>query len=89
LLSRVKVSFERVRAEDREAVERLLRFAPEVQLMGLQGLFERWLSEGLFIKAVDAYGSTVGVIHVRQVGDAVWLEGIAVSQDIRRKGIGS
>ncbi|MFP3320783.1 MAG: GNAT family N-acetyltransferase [Acidilobus sp.] len=88
MLSRVKVSFERVTAEDREAVERLLRSAPEVQLMGLQGLFDRWLSEGLFIKAVDAYGSTVGVIHVRQAGDAVWLEGIAVSQDIRRKGIG-
>jgi len=41
LLSRVKVSFERVTAEDREAVERLLRSAPEVQLMGLQGLFDR------------------------------------------------
>jgi hypothetical protein len=67
LLSRVKVSFERVTADDREAVERLLRSAPEVQLMGLQGLFDRWLSEGLFIKAVDAYGSTVGG-YTRQAG---------------------
>ncbi len=87
ITSRVRVTFDRVRAEDREAVERLLRLAPELSLYYRPQLFDRWLREGDFIKAVDADGNLVGVIHARHLEGYLWLEGIAVSPDIRRKGI--
>ncbi|MGC9072347.1 MAG: GNAT family N-acetyltransferase [Acidilobus sp.] len=88
MASRIRLSFDRVRPEDRQTVEQLLRGAPEIQPFYSQELFERWLAEGAFIKAIDVNGDVVGVIHVRKVADATWLEGIAVRPDIRRKGMG-
>lgn len=88
MLSRVKVSFESVTRDDREAVLSMLRGAPELAHVNIEPTFDRWLREGLFIKAVDADNRIVGVIHARQLEDSYWLEGIAVSNDIRRKGVG-
>lgn len=88
MLSRVKVSFARVTADDREAVLSMLKGAPELSHIDINAAFDRWLREGYFIKAVDADNRIVGVLHAIQLEDAVWMEGIGVSSDIRRKGVG-
>ena len=88
MMSRVRVSFDSVRPEDRDAVLQLLSQAPEVAPYLSPELFDEWLREGDFVKAVDPAGALVGVVHARDLEDALWLEGIAVSPDIRRKGVG-
>ena len=85
---RPRLTLSRVDHVDLDFVEELLRGAPELQPFYSRSLLESWLTEGAFYKAVDPGGQIVGVIHVRAVADAVWLEGIATRPDIRRKGIG-
>ncbi len=88
LSGRPRLSLSKVDNVDLDFVEALLRGAPEVQPFYSRSLIESWLTEGAFYKAVDPDGQIVGVIHVRIVADAVWLEGIATRPDVRRKGIG-
>ncbi len=78
----------RVEPEDLDFVEVLLRGAPELQPFYSRSLLESWLRDGVLYKAVDASGQILGVVHVRKVADAVWLEGIATRPDVRRKGVG-
>lgn len=85
---RPRLTLSRVDHVDLDFIEELLRGTPELQPFYSRSLLESWLSEGAFYKAVDPSGQIVGVIHVRTVADAVWLEGIATRPDIRRKGIG-
>lgn len=87
MLSRVKVDFERVTESDLPQVRQMLASAPELSHLDVDQVLAQWLREGYFIKAVDSDNRVVGVLHARVVDDAVWMEGIAVSTDIRRKGV--
>ncbi len=88
LSARVRLTLDLVKPEDLDLVEPLLTTAPEIQPFYSRELVESWMREGTFLKAVEPGGQIIGVIHMRLVADAVWLEGIAVRPDIRRKGVG-
>jgi ribosomal protein S18 acetylase RimI-like enzyme len=82
-----RIRFKRVNEEDEEKINKLTEstwgwgdYNPKI--------FDRWVREGLFIKAVDEYDNILGMIHVRLFEDFAWLEGVRVKQEIRRKGIG-
>ncbi len=53
----------------------------------IKDVFDRWLNDGIFIKAVDG-SRIVGIIHLRVLPDYAWIEGLRVSKSERRKGIG-
>ncbi|AFZ70799.1 sortase-like acyltransferase [Caldisphaera lagunensis DSM 15908] len=80
------IRFELVKREDKDKINKLTEntwewgdYTPE--------LFEKWVNEGLFIKAISNE-EIVGIIHARIFDDFAWFEGVRVKQEIRRKGIG-
>ncbi|MEM3211502.1 MAG: GNAT family N-acetyltransferase [Thermoplasmata archaeon] len=51
-------------------------------------VFDLWLKEGIFIKAVDN-NVILGFLHIKVFDKFVWLEGLRVKTEYRKKGIGS
>ncbi|MEL9999486.1 MAG: GNAT family N-acetyltransferase [Thermoplasmata archaeon] len=51
-------------------------------------VFDLWLKEGIFIKAVDN-NAILGFLHIKVFDKFVWLEGLRVKTEYRKKGIGS
>ncbi|MCE4608416.1 MAG: GNAT family N-acetyltransferase [Caldisphaeraceae archaeon] len=81
------IRYELVEEDDREQVERLTENTfPWGDYIA--NVFDEWIKEGIFIKAIDSYGKILGILHVRIFKGFAWLEGIRVKQELRRKGIG-
>jgi Acetyltransferase (GNAT) family. len=80
------IRFEKVVPEDRDKINKLTE---NTWVWGdyIPDYFDRWIKDGLFIKAVSD-GDILGIIHARVFEDFTWFEGIRVKQEIRRKGVG-
>ncbi len=50
-------------------------------------VFDRWLHDGMFMKAVEG-SRIVGIVHLKVLPDYAWIEGLRVRKTERRKGIG-
>ncbi|WP_449462479.1 GNAT family N-acetyltransferase [Tardisphaera miroshnichenkoae] len=50
-------------------------------------VFDRWLRDGIFLKAVES-SRIVGIVHLKIFPDYAWIEGLRVRKTERRKGIG-
>lgn len=55
----------------------------------LKGNFDGWLDEGISLVAVES-GDVVGYVHLHLFsGDEAYVDVVAVSEDVRREGVGS
>ncbi|MGC9183203.1 GNAT family N-acetyltransferase [Caldisphaera sp.] len=81
------IKFEKVIYSDKKLVEELTKNTFEWGDY-IKEVFDEWINDGLFIKAVDSNGNILGIIHVKICDDFAWLEGIRVNKNFRKKGIG-
>jgi len=51
-------------------------------------VFDLWLKEGIFIKAVEE-NKILGFLHIRLYDKFAWFEGLRVSPEARRTGVGT
>ncbi|MGC8567412.1 MAG: GNAT family N-acetyltransferase [Caldisphaera sp.] len=82
-----KIFVERINKEDKKEIEDLTRNTWEWGDY-ITEVFDSWLNDGLFLKAIDENRKILGIIHVRIFEDFAWLEGIRIKSDIRRRGLG-
>ncbi|MGC8601714.1 MAG: GNAT family N-acetyltransferase [Thermoprotei archaeon] len=50
-------------------------------------VFDRWLEDGLFLKAVEGQ-RLLGIVHLKLLKDYGWIEGLRVRKSERRRGVG-
>ena len=81
------IKFEKVIYSDKKLVEELTKNTFEWGDY-IKEVFDEWINDGLFIKAVDSNGNILGIIHAKICDDFAWLEGIRVNKNFRKKGIG-
>ncbi|MFP3230446.1 MAG: GNAT family N-acetyltransferase [Caldisphaera sp.] len=81
------IKFEKIKYSDKKLVEELTKNTFEWGDY-INEVFDEWINQGLFIKAVDENGDILGIIHAKIYDDFAWLEGIRVRQDVRKMGIG-